>query len=134
MLDLPTETLKVKLHDIAKRVKSLGIFGPFHPKFDMLELFQRELTEILPADAHVQASNRVHISLTDGTINNVIVSNYSNLDELKDALICSCYLPGFSSWKQVPNYKNKPYLDGGFSNNQPVLQEDCTLRHSHPDS
>merc|ERR1712045_682577 len=77
------------------------------------------------------ASNRVHISLTDGTINNVIVSNYSNLDELKDALICSCYLPGFSSWKQVPNYKNKPYLDGGFSNNQPVLQEDCTLRYSH---
>ena len=37
---------------------------------------------------------------SDGTINNVIVSNYSDLDELKDALICSCYLPGFSSWKQ----------------------------------
>ena len=70
-------------------------------------------------------------STIDGTINNVIVSNYSNLDELKDAIICSCYLPGFSSWKQVPNYKNKPYLDGGFSNNQPVLQEDCTLRYSN---
>jgi hypothetical protein len=69
--------------------------------------------------------------MIDGTINNIIVSNYSNLDELKDAIICSCYLPGFSSWKQVPNYKNKPYLDGGFSNNQPVLQEDCTLRYNN---
>jgi len=130
MLDLPPMTLKMKLVDMAKEVKSLGIFGPFHPKFDMLQLFQKELTEMLPPDAHVKASNKVHISLTDGTINNVIVSNYSNLDELKDAIICSCYLPGFSSWKQVPNYKNKPYLDGGFSNNQPVLQEDCTLRVS----
>lgn len=130
MLDLPAMTLKIKLQEIANQVKSLGIFGPFHPKFDMLQVFQKELTEMLPPDAHIQASNRVHISLTDGTINNVIVSNYSNLDELKDALICSCYLPGFSSWKQVPNYKDKPYLDGGFSNNQPVLQEGCTLRVS----
>ena len=64
MLDLPAMTLKVKLQEIAKQVKSLGIFGPFHPKFDMLQLFQRELTEMLPPYAHIQASNRVHISLT----------------------------------------------------------------------
>ena len=64
MLDLPAMTLKLKLLEIAKQVKSLGIFGPFHPKFDMLQLFQRELTEMLPPDAHIQASNRVHISLT----------------------------------------------------------------------
>ena len=64
MLDLPPMTLKMKLVDMAKEVKSLGIFGPFHPKFDMLQLFQKELTEMLPPDAHVKASNKVHISLT----------------------------------------------------------------------
>ena len=63
-------------------------------------------------------------------MNNVIVSSYSDLNELKEALICSCFLPGFSSWTQVPTYKSKPYLDGGFSNNQPVLKEFNTLRVS----
>ena len=38
MLDLPPMTLKMKLVDMAKEVKSLGIFGPFHPKFDMLQV------------------------------------------------------------------------------------------------
>ena len=30
----------------------------------------------------------------------------------------------------MPTYKDKPYLDGGFSNNQPVLNELCTIRIS----
>ena len=129
ILDIPASTLRAKMLDIAKQVKSLGFFGPFHPSFDIIQLFHKELSLILPPDAHKQASNKVHISLTDGTMNNVIVSKYSTLDELKEALICSCYLPIFSSWK-MPTYKEKAYLDGGFSNNQPVLQEDCTLRVS----
>ena len=29
-----------------------------------VQLFQKELTEMLPPDAHVKASNKVHISLT----------------------------------------------------------------------
>ena len=74
MLDLPPMTLKMKLVDMAKEVKSLGIFGPFHPKFDMLQLFQKELTEMLPPDAHLKASNKVHISLTgfDVALNNFV--------------------------------------------------------------
>lgn len=130
MLELPPMTLKAKLLEMTQRVKSLGFFGPFHPNFDALELFEKELNSLLPSDAHLKASNKVYISLTDGTMNNVIVSQYSTFQELKEALICSCFLPGFSSWKKVPTYKDKPYLDGGFSNNQPVLREDCTLRVS----
>lgn len=130
MLELPPMTLKAKLMEMTQQVKSLGFFGPFHPNFDALELFEKELNALLPSDAHLKASNKVYISLTDGTMNNVIVSQYSTFQELKEALICSCFLPGFSSWKKVPTYKDKPYLDGGFSNNQPVLHEDSTLRVS----
>jgi len=130
VLDLPVPLLKTKLQEIATRVNSLGFLGPFHPNFDVNDLFRKELTQILPPDAHIKATGRLHISLTDSTLNNVIVSSYSDLNELKEALICSCFLPGFSSWTQVPTYKNKPYLDGGFSNNQPVQKEFNTLRVS----
>ena len=130
VLDLPIPLLKTKLQEIASRVNSLGFLGPFHPNFDVNDLFRKELTQILPPDAHIKATGRLHISLTDSTLNNVIVSSYSDLNELKEALICSCFLPGFSSWTQVPTYKNKTYVDGGFSNNQPVLKESSTLRVS----
>jgi hypothetical protein len=93
MLDLPPMTLKMKLVDIAKEVKSLGIFGPFHPKFDMLQLFQKELTEMLPPDAHVRASNKVHISLTGFDValkNNVGGSRLMRISLLQISLLRFC--------------------------------------------
>ena len=96
--------------EIASQVNSMGILGPFHPNFDVVDLFQHELIKILPSEAHIKATGKLHISITDSTMNNVIVSNFSSIEELKDALICSCYLPGFSSWKQVPTYNGKPYI------------------------
>ena len=130
ILDLPCNDLKQKMLEIASQVKSFGFLGAFHPKFDFVDLFQQELIKILPPEAHLKASGKLHISMSDSTMNNVLVSKFSTLEELKDALICSCYLPAFSSWKQVPTYKDKPYLDGGFSNNQPVLCEESTIRIS----
>ena len=63
MLDLPPMTLKMKLVDMAKEVKSLGIFGPFHPKFDMLQvnLFQKpsflhQLTHKMTRDCLLNSS------------------------------------------------------------------------------
>ena len=69
--------------EIAKEVRSLGVLGPFHPKFDVIDLFEKELSQMLPDDAHERASGKVHLSLTDGTMNNVIVSQYSNNQDLK---------------------------------------------------
>ena len=115
VLDLPTNELKRKMLEIASQVNSMGILGPFHPNFDVVDLFQHELIKILPSEAHIKATGKLHISITDSTMNNVIVSNFSSIEELKDALICSCYLPGFSSWKQVPTYNGKPYIGNKYS-------------------
>ena len=46
MLDLPPMTLKMKLVDIAKEVKSLGIFGPFHPKFGLAHVMEQPIFRI----------------------------------------------------------------------------------------
>ena len=101
VLDLPCTDLKQKMLEIASKAKTFGFLGPFHPNFDVVDLFQQELIKILPSDAHKKATDKLHISITDSTMQNVIVSKFSTFEELKDALICSCYLPAFSSWKQV---------------------------------
>ena len=107
--------------EIASQVNSMGFLGPFHPNFDVVDLFQHELIKILPSEAHIKATGKLHISITDSTMNNVIVSNFSSIEELKDALICSCYLPGFSSWKQVPTYNGKPYIGNKYYHQSIVL-------------
>ena len=90
-------------------------------KFYIFQQSQQELIKILPSEAHFKATGKLHISITDSTMNNVIVSNFSSIEELKDALICSCYLPGFSSWKQVPTYNGKPYIGNKYYHQSIVL-------------
>ena len=103
------------------RVKSLTL-GPFSPKFNVNKIFREELETVLPADAHLVIGDRLHISMTDTSMQNVIHCRFSSRKDLMDALICSCFLPAFSAY-EVPTYEGKPFLDGGFSNNQPVLDD-----------
>lgn len=78
------------------------------------------LEEILPADAHTICSGRLHISLTRmRDLRNVIVSEFASRQELIDAIICSCYIPGLLGW-MPPTFHGEYYVDGVFSNNQPV--------------
>ena len=79
-------------------------FGALNPGFDLNVIFGQELESSLPADAHLLARGRLSISLTTTTRRNVIVSRFESKTELIEALICSCFLPGFSSTK-MPSYK-----------------------------
>ena len=127
--DYSPEELKNKFLDVAKDAKS-RTFGAFHPKFDVNNMLRIELTKIFQDDINNNTLNgKLHISLTSATFRNVIQSKFSSRNELIDALICSCYLPVFSGYK-VPTFKSKTYLDGGFTNNQPVLDEKTTVKIS----
>ena len=46
ILDISPIRLKSKMQEIAGQVRNLGILGPFHPKFDVIELFEKELNQI----------------------------------------------------------------------------------------
>lgn len=64
--------------------------GVFHPAFSLLRVVQDSLLEKLPADAHLQASGRLCVSLTrlaDGK--NVLVSQFDSRDELIQVEHCS---------------------------------------------
>ena len=93
--------------------------GPLDKAINM-ELFIRDCLRDLPEDIHVRLSNRLFVSITSlPSFNNVIVSEWSSREDLIECLLCSCYLPVFSGTK-VPIFRGEKYIDGGFSNNQPL--------------
>lgn len=102
------------------RSKSLG---PFNPKFDIQRLLCEGLEKVLPEDAHLKCNGKLHVSLTrvrDGK--NVIISEFSSRDELMQVIQCSSWIPLFSGILP-PMVRGVRYMDGGFSDNLPTLDE-----------
>uniref|UniRef100_A0A1A9X120 triacylglycerol lipase n=1 Tax=Glossina brevipalpis TaxID=37001 RepID=A0A1A9X120_9MUSC len=97
--------------------------GPFSPSFNIQTCLFEGLQKHLPEDAHKRVSGRLHISMTrvyDGK--NVIVSEFNSRDELLQALLCACFIPGFSGILP-PRFRGVRYMDGAFSDNLPILDE-----------
>ncbi len=97
--------------------------GPFSPSFNIQTCLLEGLQKFLPPNAHELVSGRLHISLTrvyDGK--NVIVSKFNSREELLEALLCACFIPGFSGLLP-PRFQGVRYMDGAFSDNLPVLDE-----------
>ena len=77
----------------------------------------------MPDDAHVRVSGKLHVSLTrvrDGK--NVIVSQFDSREELIQVLLASAFIPIFSGILP-PKFKGVRYMDGGYSDNLPTLDE-----------
>lgn len=97
--------------------------GPFSPSFNIQTCLLEGLQKFLPPNAHELVSGRLHVSLTrvyDGK--NVIVSKFNSREELLQALLCACFIPGFSGLLP-PRFQGTRYMDGAFSDNLPVLDE-----------
>lgn len=97
--------------------------GPFSPSFSIHDLLLEGLEKTLPEDAHLRVNGKLHISLTrvyDGK--NVIVSQFSSREDLVQALLASSFIPVFSGILP-PKFHGIRYMDGGFSDNLPMLDE-----------
>ncbi|XP_052738212.1 uncharacterized protein LOC112053492 isoform X2 [Bicyclus anynana] len=100
-----------------------GSLGPFSPSFSIQNLLLEGMQNHIPHNAHEIVSGKLHISLTrvyDG--NNVIVSEFPTREDLLQALLASCFVPVFSGMLP-PRFHGIRYMDGGFSDNLPVLDE-----------
>ncbi|CAH2092397.1 unnamed protein product [Euphydryas editha] len=100
-----------------------GSLGPFSPSFSIQNVLLEGMQKFLPLDAHKIVSGKLHISLTrvyDGQ--NVIVSEFPTREDLLQALLASCFVPVFSGMLP-PRFHGIRYMDGGFSDNLPVLDE-----------
>uniref|UniRef100_A0A5S6Q1Q3 triacylglycerol lipase n=1 Tax=Trichuris muris TaxID=70415 RepID=A0A5S6Q1Q3_TRIMR len=97
--------------------------GPLHPSFNLTAIIREGLLAFLPDDAHKIASGRLHISLTrlsDGV--NFLVNEFKSKEDLIDALACSAFIP-FYSGTVPPTFQGIHYIDGGWSDNLPILDQ-----------
>ncbi|XP_004610798.1 patatin-like phospholipase domain-containing protein 5 isoform X1 [Sorex araneus] len=112
-----------QLLGLVKEVERLSL-GILHPAFWPVEHIRRELEHHLPADVHIQASQRLGISLTrwpDGQ--NCIITHFASREEVIQALICTLYIP-FYCGVIPPEFRGERYIDGALSNNLPY--SDCS--------
>lgn len=79
--------------------------GPFNPQFDVNQIFRTKMTDALPENIHELVSGRLVVSITEAnTMKNRLVDTFQSKEELIDCLICSCFLPAFSSY-EVPLFQ-----------------------------
>lgn len=107
---------------VAVRARQRAL-GPLHPGFDINGIIHDALCKLLPENAHKLCSGRLHVSVTrvsDGK--NVLLSHFESREHLIEALKCSCFIP-FYSGLRPPKINGVSYMDGGFSDNQPSLDE-----------
>ncbi|XP_067913724.1 patatin-like phospholipase domain-containing protein 4 [Heterodontus francisci] len=111
----------------AAKLSRRWFFGPMHPLFNLLRIVRKGLVENLPENAHELASGRLFISLTrvsDGQ--NVLVSDFTSNEELVQALVCSCFVPVYCGLVP-PTFRGVHYIDGGFTNMQPLYDVTNTI-------
>ncbi|XP_050303227.1 1-acylglycerol-3-phosphate O-acyltransferase Pnpla3-like isoform X3 [Anthonomus grandis grandis] len=122
LLDLPIGQTTSDILRVATEARKRSL-GPFNPSFNIHQLLLEGLEKFLPDDAHIRVSGKLHISLTrvyDGK--NVLVTQFDTREELIQALLASSFIPIFSGLFP-PKFKGVRYMDGGYSDNLPTLDE-----------
>ncbi|KAG5313569.1 PLPL2 protein, partial [Pseudoatta argentina] len=122
LCDLPLGEMTSNVLHVAREARQRTL-GPFSPSFNIQEILLDGLRKFLPDDAHIRVNGKLHISLTrvyDGK--NVIVSQFNSKDDLMQALLASSFVPLFSGLLP-PRFHGIRYMDGGFSDNLPTLDE-----------
>ncbi|CAK9825101.1 Patatin-like phospholipase domain-containing protein 2 [Anthophora retusa] len=122
LCDLNLGDITSNVIEVAREARQRTL-GPFSPSFNVQELLLESLQKFLPDDAHIRVSGKLHVSLTrvyDGK--NVIVSQFSSREDVLQALLASAFIPIFSGLLP-PRFHGVRYMDGGFSDNLPTLDE-----------
>ncbi|XP_068908332.1 patatin-like phospholipase domain-containing protein 2 isoform X2 [Tenebrio molitor] len=122
LLDLPLGEMTSDVLRAAAEARRRSL-GPFNPSFNIHNLLMEGYEKFLPDDAHIKVSGKLHVSLTrvhDGK--NVIVSQFDTREELIQVLLASAFIPFFSGLIP-PKFKGVRYMDGGYSDNLPTLDE-----------
>lgn len=95
--------------------------GVLTPGTDLLVPVETFLTELLPENCHLIATDRLFVSITDSvTKKNMIVSTFTSKQELIQYLLASSYIPVLTGSKPV-FINGRKYYDGGMTDNQPVF-------------
>ncbi|XP_056131067.1 patatin-like phospholipase domain-containing protein 2 [Lampris incognitus] len=95
--------------------------GPLNPSINVFHWLEFVLRKHLPANAHLLANGRLAVAMTslpDGK--NKVMSEFRSKEDVIQALLCSCFVPGYCG-VVPPSFKGVHYFDGGFTSMTPVL-------------
>lgn len=121
-LDINIRSVYTKLKPLAELCNS-NYLGPSMYTNKLIDF----LLEIFPDNLCDLINNRLKLSVTEiPWFTNKLIDDWNNIDELKSAIICSCYSPMFFP-NIKPKYKNNYYIDGGFSNNHPIIDSNTIV-------
>ncbi|XP_061833757.1 patatin-like phospholipase domain-containing protein 4 isoform X3 [Nerophis lumbriciformis] len=96
-------------------------FGAVTPGYNVLLKLREGIEEMLPADAHILASDRLHVSLTHfKSGKNHIVSEFKSREDLIKALLASSCVPIYAGFQPV-DFRGQKWIDGGFTDSLPIL-------------
>ncbi|XP_071320630.1 patatin-like phospholipase domain-containing protein 4 isoform X1 [Trachinotus anak] len=102
-------------------------FGAVTPGYNFMLTLREGVEEILPADAHSLATDRLHVSITHSKSGrNHIVSRFSSREELIQALLASSFVPVYAGLRPV-EFRGQTWIDGGFTDSLPVLPVGRTI-------
>ncbi|KAM9342455.1 patatin-like phospholipase domain-containing protein 4 [Pholidichthys leucotaenia] len=113
-------TVRDEILNYAKELKSFAL-GPLNPSVNVFHWLERMLRKHLSSDAHLLANGRLVVAMTrlsDGK--HIMMSEYHSKEDVVQALLCSCFVPGYCGFVP-PSFKGIRYLDGGFTSMQPVV-------------
>lgn len=126
LCDVPIETCASKVMEVTLKTRS-GLLGALKPENGIMEMLYRNMWAMLPDDAHLHCSGKLHVSVTrKRDQKNVLLSQFNSKKDVVEALMCSCYIP-FYCGSVFPKFHGEEYMDGGCSNNMPKLDEN-TIR------
>lgn len=100
--------------------------GYFNTSFYSEKLID-EILYKLPNNICDLIKDRVKFSVSKlPWLSNELLENFDNKNELKEAVICSCYSPIFFP-NRIAKYRDNYYIDGMISNDSPKLDKNTIL-------
>uniref|UniRef100_A0A667WIX7 PNPLA domain-containing protein n=1 Tax=Myripristis murdjan TaxID=586833 RepID=A0A667WIX7_9TELE len=123
--DMSLTQVRDEMLYFAKQMKAFT-FGPLNPSINVFHWLEGILRKYLPSNAHQLANGRLLVAMTrmtDGK--NAIMSEFQSKEDVIQALLCSCFVPGYCGM-QPPSFKGVHYADGGFTSMQPILTNLCS--------
>nr|XP_046252067.1 1-acylglycerol-3-phosphate O-acyltransferase Pnpla3 [Scatophagus argus] len=118
-------SIRDEMLHFAKQMKAFTL-GPFNPSINVFHWLEVVLNKYVPCNAHQLATGRLAVAMTRITDSKLIImSDFQSKEDVVQALLCSCFVPGYCGMTP-PSFKGVYYVDGGFSSMQPVLPAPCS--------
>ncbi|XP_002975805.2 patatin-like phospholipase domain-containing protein 1 [Selaginella moellendorffii] len=98
--------------------------------FRLGAVLRRVLYKVMPDDAHVKASGRIRVAITQlfRVPRGLLVDQFDSKEDLINALLTSCFIPNYLAPRPVTVFKNRLCINGGFTLFMPPSAAETTVR------